>query len=97
MLQSCIFQEARVALGCTSSNSYTLFCALLTSCILNISTLKHKLICEIMLEMIIYKRSGQRWRFDCNIHFMNVYSQKFHTNRNITNNIKFKIDESSGV
>ena len=97
MLQPCIFQEARVALGCASSNSYTLFCALLTSCILNISTLKHKLICEIMLEMIIYKRSGQRWRFDCNIHFMNVYSQKFHTNRNIANNIKFKIDESSEV
>ena len=44
MLQPCIFQEARVALGCASSNSYTLFCALLTSCILNISTLMHELI-----------------------------------------------------
>ena len=52
--------------------------------------------CE-MLEMIIYKQSSRRWRFDCNIHFMNVYSQKFHANRNIANNIKFKIDESSGV
>ena len=38
MLQPRIFQEARV-------NSYTLFCALLTSCILNISTL--------MLELIV--------------------------------------------
>ena len=47
--------------------------------------------CE-MLEMIIYKQSSRRWRFDCNIHFMNVYSQKFPTNRNIANNIKFKID-----
>ena len=44
MLQPCIFQEARVALGCASSNSYTLFCALWTSCILNISTLMHELI-----------------------------------------------------
>ena len=44
MLQPCIFEEARVVLSCTSSNSYTLFCALLTSCILNISTLMHELI-----------------------------------------------------
>ena len=59
----------------------------------------HELIVKIklMLEMIIYKRSGRKWRFDCNIHFMNVYSKKFHTNRNIANNIKFKIDESSEV
>ena len=28
---------------------------------------------------------------------MNVYSQKFHANRNIAKNIKFKIDESKTV
>ena len=51
-----------------------------------------------MLEVIKYKRGGRRWRFDCNtIQLRNVYSQKFHTNRNIANNIKFKIDENSGV
>ena len=51
-----------------------------------------------MLEVIKYNRRGRRWRFDCNtIQLRNVYSQKFHTNRNIANNIKFKIDESSGV
>ena len=30
------------------------------------------------------------WRFDCNIQLMNV-SWKFHTNRNTTNSIKFKM------
>ena len=51
-----------------------------------------------MLEVIKYNRRGRRWRFDCNtIQLRNVYSQKFHTNRNIANNIKFKIAESSGV
>ena len=44
MLQPCIFQEARVALVCASSNSYTLFCALLTSRAFNISTLMQELI-----------------------------------------------------
>ena len=44
MRQPCIFQEARDALGCASSNSHTLFCALLTSCAFNISTLMHELV-----------------------------------------------------
>ena len=51
-----------------------------------------------MLEVIKYNRRSWRWRFDCNtIQLWNVYSQNFHTKRNIANNIKFKIAESSGV
>ena len=39
-----VFQEARIALGCASNNSHTLFRAFLTSHVFNNSTLTHELI-----------------------------------------------------
>ena len=90
------FQEARVTLGCTSSNSYTLFWALLTSRVLNVSTLMHELIVKCWRWSYTSEVVGNEG-LTVIIHFMKVHSQKFHTNRNIANNIKFKIDESSGV